>query len=327
MQLKDRFDRVHDYLRISLIDKCNLRCTYCMPEHIQFLPKPHLMTDDEMVDLARIFVEEFGIRKIRLTGGEPLLRKGVGPLIERIGGLGTQLAITTNGLLLHDFLPTFQKVGLRSLNISLDTLREDRFLEITRRSGYAKVMENIRIALSEGFRVKINVVAMRGVNEDEFVEFIRLTEHEDLHIRFIEFMPFDGNKWNWDKVYSYREILELVEKEYPIAKLNDDPHSTAKAYQVEGFKGTFSVISTITEAFCSSCNRIRLTAEGKLRNCLFSKKETDLLTVLRSGEDVRPLIISSILGKHQKLGGLPEFEDEEAVKKALSERAMVKIGG
>ncbi len=327
MQLIDRFDRVHDYLRISLVDKCNLRCTYCMPEHIRFLPQSHLMSNDEAFEIARIFVEDFGIRKIRLTGGEPLLRKDAGSLIERIAGLGTQLAITTNGLLLHDFLPLFRKVGLRSLNISLDTLREDRFLEITRRPGFTQVMENIRLALSEGFRVKVNVVAMRGVNEDEIVDFVRLTEKEDLHIRFIEFMPFDGNQWNWDKVYAFKEMLALIGNDYAIHKLNDAPHSTAKAYQVENFKGTFSVISTITEAFCSSCNRIRLTAEGKLRNCLFSKKETDLLGEFRAGNDIRPLIVSSILGKHEKLGGLPEFEDEAAVKKALSDRAMVKIGG
>lgn len=327
MELKDRFNRVHDYLRISLVDKCNLRCTYCMPENIRFLPQSHLMSDDEVYELSRIFVEDFGIKKIRFTGGEPLLRKGAGELMERIAGLGTKLAITTNGILLHDFLPTFERIGLRSLNISLDTLREDRFKEITRRGEFQAVMDNIQLALERGFRVKINVVAMRGLNEDEYIDFVRLTEKQDLHIRFIEFMPFDGNSWNWEKVFSYKEILALIGKEFSVQKLNDAPHSTAKAYQVDGFKGTFSVISTITEAFCSSCNRIRMTAEGKLRNCLFSRKETDLLSVLRAGEDVRPLITSSIHGKHEKLGGLPEFENEEALKQVLSNRAMVKIGG
>ncbi len=327
MQLIDGFGRVHDYIRVSLVDKCNLRCTYCMPQHVRFLPQDHLMNNDELFEIIRIFVEVFGIRKIRFTGGEPLLRKDASSLIERIANLGTQLSITTNGLLLHDFLHLFKQVGLRSLNVSLDTLKEDRFIEITKRSGLSKVMENIRLALSQGFRVKVNVVAIREMNDDEIVDFIRLTEKEELHVRFIEFMPFDGNEWNWDKVLSYREILTMIEKKFAIQKLNDAFNSTGKAYRVLNFRGTFSVISTITEAFCSSCNRIRLTAEGKLRSCLFSRKETDLLGEYRSGGDIRPLIISSIQRKDEKLGGLPEFENEAAVKKVLSERAMVKIGG
>ena len=327
MQLKDRFDRVHDYLRISLVDKCNLRCTYCMPENIRFLPQKALMSNEEAFEISRIFVEDFGIKKIRFTGGEPLLRKGAAPLIKQIATLSTKLAITTNGLLLHDFLPLFEKIGLRSLNISLDTLKADRFLDITRRPGFEKVMENIQLALDHGFRVKVNVVAMRGFNEDEVVDFVEWTRDQDLHVRFIEFMPFDGNRWNWDKVLSFKEILEIISAKHSIQKLNDAPHSTAKAFRVEGHQGTFSVISTITEAFCSSCNRIRLTAEGKLRNCLFSRSETDLLTPYRAGQDIRPLIEETILSKHKALGGLPEFEDEDAVTDALSNRAMVKIGG
>ena len=209
----------------------------------------------------------------------------------------------------------------------MDTLKEDRFLAIARRPGFQTVLDNIDLALARGFRVKVNVVAMRGVNQDEVLDFVNWTKDKDLHIRFIEFMPFDGNQWNWDKVLSYKEILKIVSSELPIHKLKDAPNSTAKAYQVEGYQGTFSVISTITEAFCSSCNRIRLTAEGKLRNCLFARAETDLLSAMRKGEDIQPLITAAIWDKHKSLGGLPEFQDEEGIAKALSSRAMVKIGG
>ncbi|MCL4103822.1 UNVERIFIED_CONTAM: hypothetical protein GTU68_029139 [Idotea baltica] len=298
-----------------------------MPENIRFAPQAHLMSREEMLQIATIFVEEFGIRKIRFTGGEPLLRKDAGPIMQDIAALGTKLAITTNAILLHQYLDQFAEMGLQSLNISLDTLKEDRFLEITRRPEFQQVMDNIQLALDRGFRVKINVVAMQGFNEDELVDFVELGRDKDVHIRFIEFMPFDGNQWNWEKVLPYGEMLNRIGEEFPFLKLEDAPHSTAKAYQVNGFKGTFSVISTITDSFCTSCNRIRLTADGKLRNCLFSAEETDLLSTLRAGGDIRPLIRESIARKHEKLGGLPEFQDEAGLLDALSNRAMVKIGG
>jgi len=168
---------------------------------------------------------------------------------------------------------------------------------------------------------------MRGFNEDELIDFVELGRDRDLHIRFIEFMPFDGNHWNWEKVLPFGDMLSRIGEQYPFLKLEDAPNSTAKAFQVNGFKGTFSVISTITDSFCSSCNRIRLTADGKLRNCLFSGAETDLLSALRAGEEIRPLIRSSIASKHKELGGLPEFQNKDDLQQALSGRAMVKIGG
>lgn len=324
--LQDRFGRVHDYLRISLVDKCNLRCTYCMPEHVRFLPHNQLMTADEIVALAEIFVE-LGVRKIRLTGGEPLMRKDFGTIVRRLGALPVELALSTNAILLHEVLPDLQAAGLRSINVSLDSLDAARFKALTLRDQFQAVQDNLRLALAQGIRIKLNVVVMRGVNTDELAAFVALTESAGIHVRFIEFMPFDGNRWEWEKVYGLEEILADLAAHYPIEKLNDDPHSTSRAYRVPGFKGTFAVISTVTAPFCEGCNRIRLTAEGKLRNCLFAREELDLLTALRAGTDVRALIHAGILAKAERLGGLPDFQDRDALAAALSARAMVKIGG
>jgi GTP 3',8-cyclase len=324
--LLDRFGRVHDYLRISLVDKCNLRCTYCMPENVRFLPQSQLMTADEILALAEVFVS-LGVKKIRLTGGEPLLRKDFGAIVRRLGQLPVELALSTNAILLHEALDDLQAAGLCSINVSLDSLDAKRFEAMTLRDQYDQVQANIEMALQRGLRIKLNMVVMRGVNHDELPAFVGLTRHQGLHVRFIEFMPFDGNRWEWDKVYGQEEILRDLAGHYAFDKLDDGPNSTSRAYQVAGFHGTFAVISTVTAPFCEGCNRIRLTAEGKLRNCLFAREELDLLTVLRTGGDVRPLIRAGILAKAEQLGGLPDFQDRDALERALSARAMVKIGG
>lgn len=324
--LIDSFGRGHDYLRISLVDNCNLRCTYCMPENIRFLPPSKLMAADELIAIAKVFVEA-GVRKIRLTGGEPLLRRDAELIFRGLAQLGVELAITTNGLLLHEFLDLFAEIGLKKLNISLDTLDPERFAVITRRDQFVIVKQNIDLALQRGFHVKLNMVVMRGVNDDELVDFVMLGKNTDLHLRFIEFMPFDGNSWNWENVFSYAEMLAKIGAAFPIEKLQDKPNSTSKAHRVPGFRGTFAVISTVTQPFCEGCNRLRLTAEGKLRNCLFSRDETDLLAGLRKGEDIRTLIAASVSQKAARLGGLPEFQDQQNLQSQLSKRAMVKIGG
>jgi GTP 3',8-cyclase len=324
--LIDRFGREHGYLRISLVDSCNLRCTYCMPENIRFLPPSKLMTADEIYGIAKIFVEA-GVYKIRLTGGEPLLRRDAADIFRKLGTLPVELAITTNGTFLHEFVDLFREIGLRKINISLDTLDAERFAAITRRDQFTQVKTNIDLALRHGLHIKLNMVVMRGVNDDELVDFVEMTRDHHLHMRFIEFMPFDGNAWNWDQVVSHDQMLAALRMHFPVEKLEDKPHSTSKAYRVPGFKGTFAVISTITAPFCEGCDRIRLTAEGKLRNCLFARAETDLLAAYRAGEDIRPLIAASITQKAEKLGGLPEFQDETALQSQLSKRAMVKIGG
>lgn len=327
--LTDRHGRTHRSLRISIVDKCDLRCTYCMPEDQHFLKREELMTREEISSIARLFVERYGVNKIRLTGGEPLVRPDAVDIVRDMAQLGVSLGLTTNALSLHKHLDGLIDAGLKSINISLDTFDAERFRRITRRDGFDTVWSNIRMALERGLRVKVNMVVMRGVNDDEILRFVELTREHDIHARFIEFMPFAGNHWGRERVYTYAEMLGHIGSVHSFEKLTDDPHSTAKAYRVPGWSGTFAVISTVTEPFCGSCDRMRLTAEGKMRNCLFAREETDLLSALRRGEDIAPLIEANVLAKHAMLGGLPHFkpEKQEEVLHDLSARPMVSIGG
>ena len=327
--LIDQHGRTHRSLRISIVDKCDLRCTYCMPEDQQFLRREELMTRTEIATIARLFVDRYGVTKIRLTGGEPLVRPDAVDIVRDITQLGVGLGLTTNALTLHKHLDALVDAGLKSINISLDTFDAERFKTISRRDGFATVWGNIQLALARGLRVKVNMVVMRGVNDDELLRFVELTRDHDVHVRFIEFMPFAGNHWGRERVYTYAEMLGHIGSVHAIEKLDDDPHSTAKAYRVAGWPGTFAVISTVTEPFCGDCDRLRLTAEGKMRNCLFAREETDLLSALRRGEDIAPLIEKNVFAKHAMLGGLPLFkpEKQEEVLHDLSVRPMVSIGG
>ena len=311
------------------MDKCDLRCTYCMPEDQHFLKREELMTREEIHAIARLFVERYGITKIRLTGGEPLVRADAVDIVRDLAALPVKLGLTTNALTLHRHIDGLIAAGLQRINISLDTFDAERFRRITRRDGFDIVWSNIRLALARGLRVKVNMVVMRGVNDDELLRFVELTRDHPVHVRFIEFMPFAGNRWGRERVYTYAEMLGHIGSVHSFEKLNDDPHSTAKAYRVADWPGTFAVISTVTEPFCGSCDRLRLTAEGKMRNCLFAREETDLLSALRRGEDIAPLIEANVLSKHAMLGGLPQFkpEKQEEVLHDLSARPMVSIGG
>jgi len=323
----DKYNRVHDYLRISLTDNCNLRCFYCMPEEdYEFTPASRLMQCHEIEALSKIFVD-LGVTKIRLTGGEPLVRKDAKEIILALSKLPVKLTLTTNATRLHDFSDTLAQAGIRSLNISLDTLQSDKFLLVTRRDQFKQVYDNIRLMIKKGFHVKVNMVVMKGLNENEINDFVEWTKHEPVHVRFIEFMPFTGNRWTSNKVFSYHEMLELIESKYEVIKLQDEKHDTAKKFQVPGHIGTFAVISTMSENFCGTCNRMRLTADGKMKNCLFSRTETDLLTNLRNGEDVVPLIHQSIRSKAKELGGqfTPDFEHLHP--EDINNRSMITIGG
>ena len=328
-ELHDQHERVHRSLRISIVDKCDLRCTYCMPEDQHFLKREELMTREEIATITRLFVQRYGITKVRLTGGEPLVRPDAVGIVRDLSGLGVSLGLTTNALSLHKHLDALVEAGLRSINISLDTFDAERFKRITRRDGFDKVHANSLLALRRGMRVKVNMVVMRGVNDDELLRFVELTRDHDVHVRFIEFMPFAGNHWGRERVYTFSEMLGHIGSVHSFEKLTDDPHSTAKAYRVADWPGTFAVISTVTEPFCGNCDRLRLTAEGKMRNCLFARTETDLLSALRRGEDIATLIEANVLAKHAMLGGLPPFkpESQEEVLHDLSERPMVSIGG
>jgi cyclic pyranopterin phosphate synthase len=294
-------------------------------EEIDTLPEVRLMQADEIFTLASIFTD-LGVKKIRLTGGEPLIRKDAAAIMERLSSLPVELTITSNAFLADRFISTFRKAGMRSLNVSLDTLHADKFVLLTRRDKFQQVWNNIQLLLREGFRVKLNCVVMKGVNSDEICQFVELTKALPLHVRFIEFMPFDKNNWQDKRVFTWHEILEAVSEKYIFKKLTDDPHDTAKKYRVPGHMGTFAVISTMSAPFCSTCNRMRLTADGKMKNCLFSSGETDLLQALRRGEDVEQLIRQNILDKKEKLGG--QMEDYTTTDPGtILNRTMISIGG
>jgi cyclic pyranopterin phosphate synthase len=323
----DKYNRIHNYLRISLTDNCNLRCFYCMPEEeYDFTPASRLMQPGEIETLAKTFVS-LGVNKIRLTGGEPLVRKDAAEIILSLSRLPVKLTLTTNGSRLHEFVDVLEQANIRSLNISLDTLQPEKFQLITRRDQFKKVYDNIRLLLTRDFHVKVNMVVMKGLNDDEIIDFVEWTQHEPVHIRFIEFMPFTGNRWTSNKVFTMQEMLELIRQKYEITRLQDEKHDTAKGYQVPGHKGTFAIISTMSENFCGACNRMRLTADGKMKNCLFSQEETDLLSALRNGEDVVPLIHKSIQSKAKELGGQFTADFEHLHPEDIHNRSMITIGG
>ncbi|NXG27363.1 MOCS1 protein, partial [Dromaius novaehollandiae] len=304
--LTDSFGRQHNYLRISLTEKCNLRCQYCMPEEgVQLTPKSELLTAQEIITLARLFVKE-GVEKIRLTGGEPLIRPDVVDIVGqlyKLEGLKT-IAVTTNGINLARLLPRLKEAGVNAINISLDTLVPAKFEFIVRRKGFHKVMEGIYKATELGYRpVKVNCVVMRGFNEDELLGFVDFTKDLPLDVRFIEYMPFDGNKWNFKKMVSYKEMLDTIKQRWPeLEKLPCEASSTAKSYKVPHFQGQISFITSMSEHFCGSCNRLRITADGNLKVCLFGNSEVSLRDHLRLGASEEELvqIIGAAVGRKKK---------------------------
>nr|XP_020727535.1 molybdenum cofactor biosynthesis protein 1 isoform X2 [Odocoileus virginianus texanus] len=304
--LIDSFGRRHSYLRISLTERCNLRCQYCMPEEgVPLTPKADLLTTEEILTLARLFVKE-GVDKIRLTGGEPLIRPDVVDIVaqlRRLEGLRT-IGITTNGINLARLLPQLQKAGLSAINISLDTLVPAKFEFIVRRKGFHKVMEGIHKAIELGYSpVKVNCVVMRGLNEDELLDFVALTEGLPLDVRFIEYMPFDGNKWNFKKMVSYKEMLDTLRQQWPeLEKLPEEESSTAKAFKIPGFRGQVSFITSMSEHFCGTCNRLRITADGNLKVCLFGNSEVSLRDHLRAGASEEELlrVIGAAVGRKKR---------------------------
>jgi cyclic pyranopterin phosphate synthase len=325
--LIDSHQRVHNYLRISLTDNCNLRCFYCMPEeNYEFTPHSRLMQPDEIESLAKLFVEN-GVNKIRLTGGEPLVRKDAADIILRLAKLPVKLTLTTNATRLHDFVDVLEEAKVSSLNISLDTLDPDKFNIITRRDSFKKVMDNINLMIARNFHVKVNVVVMKGMNDHEINDFIAWTKDVPVHVRFIEFMPFEGNRWTSNQVFTWEEMLNEIRKKYQPVAIKGDIHDTAKKYLIEGHQGTFAIISTMSAPFCAGCNRMRLTADGKMKNCLFSQEETDLLSALRNGRDVLPLIQESVLSKAKELGGQFTKDFEKIHTEDLHNRSMISIGG
>lgn len=318
--LTDRFGRKHEYLRISLTDRCNLRCTYCLPEEKGiFQPQSSLMQAHEVEEIANVFVKN-GIRKIRITGGEPLIRKDAPDILRRLGRLPVKLSLSTNAVRIHLFTEILKASGIESVNVSLDSLRAEKFEQMTRRTRFDQVWRNVLLLTEQGFKVKINAVLIRGMNEDEVVDFVGLTRDLPVEVRFIEYMPFPGNGWSRDKVVSMQEILEMAGTRFSFESSETDKHDTALVYRIPGFAGKFGIISTITRPFCGACNRLRLTADGKIKNCLFSRSEMDLLSALRQGEALEPLIYQAVQMKKEQTGG-------QDFSLPTQNRPMISIGG
>ncbi|WP_373060333.1 GTP 3',8-cyclase MoaA [Zunongwangia sp. H14] len=328
--LQDSFGREHNYLRISLIEKCNLRCAYCMPaDGVPLTPKSQLMTAEEIFEIAKTFVAQ-GVDKIRLTGGEPLVRKDFAEILKNLATLPVKLSITTNAVLTDRFIEDFKKYGLNDINVSLDTLLPEKFKMITRRDQFKKAYDNIQLLIKEGFNVKINAVLMQDFNKDEIVDFVLFTKNLPITVRFIEFMPFDGNRWNRSKLVTEKEILEQVENFFGskyLQKLEDEQNFTSRNYKIEGFEGQFGIISSVSNPFCDGCNRIRLTANGKIKNCLFSNHETDLLGALREGQNLEELISNSLFKKKAVRAGMDNFEKLNDPERHTKNRSMITIGG
>ncbi|KAH6708340.1 molybdenum cofactor biosynthesis protein 1 B [Verticillium dahliae] len=297
--LTDNFSRQHDYLRISVTERCNLRCVYCMPEEgVPLSPSRDILTTPEIVMLSSVFVNQ-GVTKIRLTGGEPTVRRDIVPLMRQLGALRPhglkELCLTTNGLSLHRKLDAMVEAGLTGINLSLDTLDPWQFQIMTRRNGFAAVRKTIdRIfelnRAGAGLKFKINCVVMRGRNDAEIVPFVDMTRDRDVEVRFIEYMPFDGNRWNEGKMLGYAEMLDVIRAAHPtVEKVRDHRNDTAKTWRVPGFAGRVGFITSMTHNFCGSCNRLRVTSDGNLKVCLFGNAEVSLRDILRKSNAGEPI--------------------------------------
>ena len=325
-RLIDTFGRKHNYLRISVTDRCNLRCFYCMPhEGIAWKKKDQLLTFEEIIRVSRVFAQ-MGVDKIRLTGGEPMVRKNLEVLIEQlalIDGVKT-IAMTTNATLLKPVAKHLKSIGLKALNISLDTFKEERFAAITRRDDFQNVRDGIDEALDADFEsLKLNMVVMSGVNDDEIMDFVDFVRDKKMNVRFIEYMPFKDNLWNLDKVVTFQEMHDRIQQKYKLYPLAAEASAVAKDFGIEGHTGTVSFISSMSDSFCGTCNRLRLTADGSIKSCLFYPAETSLRDELRKGitdQTLEELILQALALK-------PEAHPPAEEIAAADNRAMIEIGG
>ncbi|UDY23330.1 GTP 3',8-cyclase MoaA [Nocardioides sp. Kera G14] len=331
--LLDTFGRRATDLRVSLTDKCNLRCTYCMPaEGLPWLPKDELLTDDEIVRLVRIAVQDLGVNAIRFTGGEPLIRPGLPDLIRRTYELGDDLdlSLTTNGLGLERIAPALKEAGLRRLNVSLDTLDRARFHQLTRRDRLDDVLTGLEAAQSAGLTpVKVNAVLMRGVNDDEAPALLRFALERGYELRFIEQMPIDADhQWTRDNLITADEILDSLRTEFELSP-SVAPRGSAPAerWLVDGGPATVGVIASVTQPFCRACNRTRLTADGQIRDCLFATTETDLRALLRDGSDDAEIAGRWRTAMWGKARGHGLDEPVRLEEFAAASRSMSAIGG
>jgi len=324
--LVDPFGRVIRDLRISVTDRCNFRCTYCMPaEGMEWLPRSEVLTFEEIHRVSRIFVERFGVEGIRLTGGEPTVRAHLPMLISQLSGLGVDLAMTTNGATLRNSAEELRSAGLRRINISLDTLHADRFEQMTRRNELENVLAGIGAAVAAGFSpVKINAVIERGVNDDEIVDLARFGRERGVEVRFIEFMPLDATgHWANDRVVGQDEIVERIAEVFPLEQMPARGAAPADRWRYLDGAGTVGVIPSVTKPFCGDCDRVRLTAEGQFRTCLFATDEFDLREIMRSGGDDDALAERIIAAVGTKWAG----HQINRVEFIRPNRSMSQIGG
>ena len=327
--LLDRFNRLHNNLRISVTDRCNIRCVYCMPdENVRFRPRREILSFEEIARFVRV-VARLGVNKLRLTGGEPLVRQNLPDLVRMLAAIDgiEDIALTTNGILLAEQAQALKDAGLRRVNISLDTLDEQTFQEISRREGLDRVLEGIFAARRVGFeKIRLNALAIRGLNDDDIVPLGEFARQHALELRFIEFMPLDAeDNWQREQVMTGAEIRQRLEDAFcPLVPVRrDDPSQPAVDFQFEDGHGCIGFINPVSQPFCESCNRLRLTAEGQVRNCLFSTKEWDARALLRGGgsdEQIGSLVQGAVGAKKAGHG----IDSDEFIK---PERAMYQIGG
>lgn len=332
-QLVDRFGRVHTSLRVSVTDACNIRCRYCMPETVSgFLPTSRLLSFGSIARIVKVLADA-GIKKVRLTGGEPLMRPGLAGLIQELSGITglSQLALTTNGMMLADQIDSLVESGLTHINISLDTLREPVFKEISRRDGLDKVLAGIQAAAQSPLKLRINALMLREINFDDCLPLVHFARQLGVVIRFIEFMPLDGNRaWSQPQVVTGMELRQVVEKEFGKLQASEtqDESQPSRDFQFEDGMGGIGFISPVSEPFCGSCNRLRLTADGKFRNCLFGREEWDIKSLVEptreaspcSDEDIFAIAQSCVQMKYAS-HGISENDFKPP------DRAMYQIGG
>lgn len=326
MPLLDRFLRPHTYLRIAVTDRCNLRCVYCAPASgVAWVPHSAILTFEEIVRITKL-LSAHGIEKARLTGGEPLVRADLDWLVRELSGLPQlkTLAMTTNGTLLRHHAKSLRANGLQRLNVSLDTLRNDRFRAITGRDALGDVLAGLHAAYDAGFaRVKVNVVVMGGVNDDELLDFTAFARSLPLDVRFIEFMPFPGNSWSKARYLPWHTMFDRLRTRADLRALNRDEHGVARVYALAGSDSTVSFISPISDEFCANCNRLRLTADGSLKSCLLYPAEVSLREALRAGatdEELLQLVTDALAAKHYAHPPLKQLV-------RLENRCMSSIGG
>ena len=327
--LLDNHGREINYMRLAVTDRCNLRCFYCMPEEgIQYLPKDNLLTFEEMLRVTKIFAQQ-GISKIRITGGEPFLRKDMMQLLESIAAIPEikKIHITTNGTLLIDKISKLKALGINSINLSLDSLDKKRFHEITRRDDLDKVIESMHALIAANIKVKINMVVMDGKNTDDVISMLELAKEFPVDVRFIEEMPFNGTKGQGNPTFwSHKTILEHIKTKYEVNKLVDPAYSTSMNYQIPDFKGTFGIIAAFSRTFCGTCNRIRLTPQGTLKTCLYDNGVFNIRDLMRAGATDDDLVVALKEALNHRAKDGHEAEQNRNKNFPVSE-SMATIGG